>query len=659
MYSTEIAPRPEMPNAHDEERSRLLIPMARVLAEDWSDVARAYMSEFIAEERLASWGPPDTSDNVFAHICSQLATPGHYGHRPTIRHRSPMANKLIKPGGLLDRARYASRLQSVERYAWGLGDMLVHVHAPSSDRLVLRPVYPYEVYVEPSDEDPSEPVVLWELRRRYVKAAGGTIWTWDQWSIREDDTFYRAVAAQDARYDQNVPGVKSNEDITELLFGETFEGEDYRWRLRDGSPSLPFAWYRTADSGNLWQSTVRYGAFKATLAVAVLSTYVMTAARDASGSTVIVHGLEPPATTARRIGSEDQTRSVNLSPGAMLFLAEREGTKGVGVTTVGPGANLQPLDLFLRAKRQQAAERFGIGDASAVQNSSNPMSAQSLLISQATRREAAEQSEELFRAGDLALLRACSVVLRAQGVQVPEDGYTVQYWRPDPMPQEMQARREQDEWDVGNGYRSTVDVYMARHPGTTREDAIAHLARVQMDQAAISREIQNMEPEEMPFIGVDPDDLVDAVGELSDASEALQGIVESGAVDRDALNFALESITEAVDLLARGQAGEREEDDVEERIAPKTETAMEPDEESPEASQATQTPPAEDGVKEADLALNGAQVKAFMDVLTSVAEGTLEGPAALVLLESAFPAVPRERIAMAIESQRNRSGLEE
>ena len=34
------------------------------------------------------------------------------------------------------------------------------------------------------------------------------------------------------------------------------------------------------------------------------------------------------------------------------------------------------------------------------------------------------------------------------------------------------------------------------------------------------------------------------------------------------------------------------------------------------------------------------------DVLTSVAEGTLEGPAALVLLESAFPAVPRERIAI-------------
>jgi hypothetical protein len=568
VYSSEIAPRPELPSVHDEERSRLLVPMARVLAEDWSDVAAAYMSEFIAEERLASWGPPDTSDNVFADICRQLATPGHYGHRPTIRHRDASADVLIDPGGLLDQARWASRLQSVEYHAWGLGDMLVHVHAPSADKLVVRPVYPFDVYVEPSEEDPSEPVVLWELRRRYVAAAGGTIWAWDRWSIREGDTYFRVVAAQDGRYNQEAQGVKDGEDITALLFGETFEGEDYRWRLEDGSPALPFAWYRTADTGSLWQSTVRYGAFKATLAVAVLSTYVMHAARDAP--TVIVHGLEPPATTSRRIGSEDQTRSIHLSPGAMLFLAEREGSKGVGVTTVGPGANLQPLDLFLRAKRQQAAERFGIGDAGAVANSSNPTSAQSLLISQATRREAAEQSEELFRSGDMALLRACSVVLRAQGVNVPEDGYTVQYWRPDAMPQEMAARREQDEWDVSNGYRSTVDVYMDRYPGTSREDAIRALARVRIDESEITRQ-----------------------------SEALAAI-----------------------------------DDVAAALAES---------------------PAEDGAKESDLALNGAQVTAFVEVLKSVSDGTVNKPAALVLLQSAFPTVNPEDLNLAVTSQKRAS----
>jgi hypothetical protein len=231
----------------------------------------------------------------------------------------------------------------------------------------------------------------------------------------------------------------------------------------------------------------------------------------------------------------------------------------VGVTTVGPGANLQPLDLFLRAKRQQAAERFGIGDAAAVQNSSNPMSAQSMLLSHASRREAAEQSEELFRAGDLALLRACSVVLRAHGVNVPEDGYTVQYWRPDAMPQEMAARRDQDEWDVANGYRSKVDVYMDRHPGTSREDAIQALARVQVDQAAIERETLSLDSTGPAMVGVDPDDLVDAVGELADAADALEAMEAGALVDADAIAKAAHAISEAVDLLARGQAPDDED----------------------------------------------------------------------------------------------------
>ena len=113
-----------------------------------------------------------------------------------------------------------------------------------------------------------------------------------------------------------------------------------------------------------------------------------------------------------------------------------------------------------------------------------------------------------------------------------------------------------------------------------------------------------------------------------------------------------------MDLLARGQAGEREDDDVEEPIDPAMEPATESDEEAPEGVELAETRPAEEGVKEADLALNGAQVKAFVDVLTAVAEGTLEGAAALVLLESAFPAVSRDRLVMAIQSQKKGTGEE-
>ena len=117
-------------------------------------------------------------------------------------------------------------------------------------------------------------------------------------------------------------------------------------------------------------------------------------------------------------------------------------------------------------------------------------------------------------------------------------------------------RWEQDTWDVSNGYRSTVDVYMDRYPGTSREDAIRALAQVQVDQVAIDREIRGMEPEELPMIGVDPDDLMDSVEELSAASDALEDMVQSGEINPEAVALALESISEAVDLLARGQAGE-------------------------------------------------------------------------------------------------------
>ena len=296
------------------------------------------MSEFIAEERLASWGPPDTSDNVFAHICP-VGYAGHYGHRPTIRHRSPMANKLIKPGAF-DRARYASRLQSVERYAWGLGDMLVHVHAPVSPG--------------PSGSATGLPVMrsTWNHRTKTPGAGGSgapaTIRQGGRGMIGPRPVEHprrRHVLPGRGRARGTIRPEPSRCEVERRHHGTTLRGDLRRGRLPVANPRrLPVAPVRmvpTADSGNLWQSTVRYGAFKATLAVAV-STYVMHAARDASGSTAIVHGRShrPP----RPYESAPKTRRVRQPvTRAMLFLAERKD-EGRGVTTVGPGANLQPLD---------------------------------------------------------------------------------------------------------------------------------------------------------------------------------------------------------------------------------------------------------------------------------------------------------------------------
>ena len=111
-----------------------------------------------------------------------------------------------------------------------------------------------------------------------------------------------------------------------------------------------------------------------------------------------------------------------------------------------------------------------------------------------------------------------------------------------------------------------------------------------------------------------------------------------------------------MDLLARGHTGEREEDDVEERIDPETETAMEPDEESPEASQATQTPPAEDGEGSRPGSERCAgRVWGCSNVRGGRHPGRTGCPGSS---RTAFPAVPRERIAMAIKVNET-EGLEE
>jgi hypothetical protein len=55
---------------------------------------------------------------------------------------------------------------------------------------------------------------------------------------------------------------------------------------------------------------------------------------------------------------------------------------------------------------------------------------------------------------------------------------------------------------------------------------------------------------------VDADDLLDSVGELSDAAEALRDMMTAGEMDPDQMAQTVESITEAIDLLGRGHAPE-------------------------------------------------------------------------------------------------------
>jgi hypothetical protein len=94
--------------------------------------------------------------------------------------------------------------------------------------------------------------------------------------------------------------------------------------------------------------------------------------------------------------------------------------------------------------------------------------------------------EPLFRAADLRLVGIAAALLNAAlGTSYPERGYSVVYYRIPKSPAEQKEEREGQDWEVERGYRSRVEVYQTRNPGTSRADAIAALQRVRADDEMI------------------------------------------------------------------------------------------------------------------------------------------------------------------------------
>jgi hypothetical protein len=173
----------------------------------------------------------------------------------------------------------------------------------------------------------------------------------------------------------------------------------------------------------------------------------------------------------------------------------------------------------------------GLGQASVEKVSANPASGAALHISDRQRREYQERIEPLFRASDLELLsKAAAVLNRATGTDYPESGYSIVYHRPPRSPGEEKDARERDEWLVSNGYRSKVDVYRARYPGLTSDDAVEDLRRIAREEAIIAS-------------GAVDEDLVEAVDDLESAAESLRAMPMRHEEADDALASILEALT--------------------------------------------------------------------------------------------------------------------
>lgn len=549
-----IPPRPPMPTREDDARAALQSAIYDVLRDDWEELLRDWLVATIGEERAAIWGKPDTSVNLLADYARQVTTPGLYATPPEVRG-PPGAQPLLDR---IDAAGIYQRLAHVEYLAVGMVDCLVRPQVDPSGLISARVVAPHNIYALPHADDPTRPVVIWELRLRELLGAHGEsvyMWTWDQYDVRRGREGYRIVASEQVTLDHAVRSPTGQElpqgatfaagaGVTHLFIEDAppdgLEGEAYPFRDHVGREFLPWVWYRSMDTGSLWGTIYRQGPYRGTLNAALLSTYTLHSARDATGSMTLVFNAAEPGGVAGLAGTQAANRSLPVSPGSLLFLRSLDGSQP-SVSQIGPGANLQPLAAFARSYMSATASRFGV-NSNDLTNLSNPQSAAALAISDRGRRDFADRMAPLFRRGDERLVRLFALLSNlAAGSTFHETGYSVVYTSTTETPDEKKAHREQLAFERDAGLISQVDLWMTYHPGASREDALAALTRVQSDEAQLARMREAADDDAGVVIPAEhAEDMRAAVEELVVLRERL-------AREGDAIGLA--SIAEAIRLI--------------------------------------------------------------------------------------------------------------
>jgi hypothetical protein len=513
----------------------------QILSEEHDGIVKDWFRAHVAEERLAKWGPPDTSRNPVSDVCRQLSTPGLYGKRPKLGHLDDKNQPLIGPDGILDNAGWAPKLQRAQYFALGIGDYFIRP-AVVDGELSLRMVAPHNIFTVGNPDAPDRALQLWELRLRWWasldedgKPGGSWIYAWDKYDISDPDAPTYTIHA--------LTGGMAGHDVSDRFLhdgsGEAFQpvsGAAYPWRRKNGEPVIPYARYRSIDGGDPWNHLDKRGAFRGTLNSILYASYAGHCARDATGSMVIIGGLMPwggdvidageaAPTGGEGAGGDSGYSAVQITPGTILYHRVENGTQPF-VKEVGPGARLMEVAQFARDYEIQIAMEWGLNPADVTREHANPTSGAALAISNKGKREFSEQVEPVFRRSDLQLVALCAIECRLAGMGDFDDaGYAIAYHRMERSEGERTADRADADWDLTHGHASEVEVYQRRHPGTTVEQALAALTTAAVQKALLQKSIDAALEEE----GVA--DTAATAGAAGGNDEALNGAQVKSVMD--------------------------------------------------------------------------------------------------------------------------------
>jgi len=465
--------RPAAPTAEDSSRWDHTSLRLRMLAGRWSEDLERAVAMHIDPSRQEAWGVPDLSSNVFRSVTKQLSC--LYDRPPVLDH--PDGAELAAP--LVDAVGAAGLWPLMTRMGtWVIGcrEYGMRVHATESGELLYRPVSPDRLILGATSERPDVPVYVKELRLRKRPSTGAMEWTWNVLDISQPAYPYERVLLADARGEEG-------EDVTFAYLGGMNEGEGYSYRDSTGAPVLPFVLYHAEAHAGLWDAYNGAEVVSGSLTAAVLFSFFVHVARDASwpqryavGVTVAGLGVEGSGKARRRGVSTDPASILMFQPAGDL--QPQLGQFTAGADTAGL---LESVSSF----EHRVAEAAGVSPADIQRRGGTAQSGYAIAISRSGQREAQRKYEPQFRAGDVELLRISAILLnRATGSSLPETGYTIRYQSIPMSDAERDSARKDLLEKIEAGLMSKVDAYLELHPGITRKRALEELQRIKLEESA-------------------------------------------------------------------------------------------------------------------------------------------------------------------------------
>ena len=318
--------------------------------------------------------------------------------------------------------------------------------------------------------------------------------------------------------------------MTAAYLGADMSGAAYPYRRSSGEPVLPYVLFHAESTGKLFDPFNWREVVEGSLQSALLMTFFTHCARQSSWPQRYAVGVRIPNAEIHDTDGGARRARVPVDPTSLLmFEADTDGQPMVG--QFNPSADLDTMLTSIMQYEHRVAAWAGISAADLQrQASGTARSGYALSVTNSAKREAQRKYAGVFRAGMTALIEISAILLNsAEGLALPEEGYSIRFESIPKSADEMKAARENVLALMEAGLMDKLSAYQALNQGTSRREARDQLMSIRR----VQHELETMPLEADTSVAeISPDTASVLNGAQVTSAKAIVEAVASGTLPR-------------------------------------------------------------------------------------------------------------------------------